>query len=729
MTPVSVGTATVTVTATDRAGSDTSAAQTFAVTVGAPANRPPEAAGVLAPVTLEEGGSAASVEVSGAFRDPDGDVLTYGASSSSPSVAAVSVSASVVTVTPVSAGMATVTVTATDRAGSNTSAAQTFAVTVGARRVNRAPTPFGTIPRQTLAAGGSQNLGLAHYFHDPDGDPLTFAVSSSDDAAVAVSISGSTAVLRPIGAGTAAVAVTAQDPGGLTAMHSFDVSVASPTTERVLAALVDFLDVQDADRLFSRGEIVDLLVRNEDSLRRFVWESSRNLVELDFDVLDYVTVEKARTDYPLGGGDVIEDAVSAISYVADLSRYDKILLFITPLEQGYPGCAAYLVPEWWYTPNGAFELGAAWLSGYDMMCVSKGRIAHEFGHTFGFNHSYALSCPKELPVPASLIDPTDKNDSCRNYDCVDENCTETRPIDSFIFANSDMDMLGGDHLHRYENLFPLHYQATWQAHAGWLSTDQVTVAERSGRYWVTTLESLDARPKALRLPLGLNHRAEPHSYLLQTRVFSPWTNQFSLPADADRCQVDVRLSANRIFDFGYETDINHRLTPFHTYFFDGFGQEVVNGQWRAYRGESIVRRETPFWDPYRGVRMEIVDCVEEDAERTAIQVSIDYSRLRADPPIVSSFDDTGATGTIRVTNGGTVPVSAGSVEIGGRHPAAFALRTDGCSSKVLAPGASCGIEVSFVGDFYVEGTHYHALLKIPNDDELAPELSVSLLGR
>ena len=78
-----------------------------------------------------------TVEVSGAFRDPDRDVLTYGATSSSPGVASVSVSGSTVTVTPVSEGTSTVTVTATDAGGSNTAATQTFRVTVSPPRTVR----------------------------------------------------------------------------------------------------------------------------------------------------------------------------------------------------------------------------------------------------------------------------------------------------------------------------------------------------------------------------------------------------------------------------------------------------------------------------------------------------------------------------------------------------------------------------------------------------------------
>ena len=121
------------------------------IAVGAPltffpgANRPPEPVGTLAPLTIGVDESPVTVEVSGAFRDPDGDRLAYGGSSSAPSVTSVSVSGSRVTVRPVSAGTAAVTVTATDIDGSNTTATQSFAVTV-ARLFTDHPIVAGVTP-------------------------------------------------------------------------------------------------------------------------------------------------------------------------------------------------------------------------------------------------------------------------------------------------------------------------------------------------------------------------------------------------------------------------------------------------------------------------------------------------------------------------------------------------------------------------------------------------------
>ena len=96
------------------------------------ANRPPAALGTLPDRTLAADGGAEVVDVAGAFRDPDGDALTWSAASSAPAVAMAQAAGGRVTLTPVAAGAATITVTATDTGGSNTTAAQRFVVTVAA---------------------------------------------------------------------------------------------------------------------------------------------------------------------------------------------------------------------------------------------------------------------------------------------------------------------------------------------------------------------------------------------------------------------------------------------------------------------------------------------------------------------------------------------------------------------------------------------------------------------
>ena len=93
-------------------------------------NLPPHPVGTLTSLRIEVDDPAPTVDVTGAFRDPDGDALTYAATSSASGIAAVAVSGGAVTLTPVATGTATITVTATDTSGSNTAATQAFTVEV-----------------------------------------------------------------------------------------------------------------------------------------------------------------------------------------------------------------------------------------------------------------------------------------------------------------------------------------------------------------------------------------------------------------------------------------------------------------------------------------------------------------------------------------------------------------------------------------------------------------------
>ena len=90
MTGVAEGRATVTVTAADPDG--LTAAQSAVVTVQQ-SNRAPEAVGSIPAQSLDPGGRV-TLDVTGYFRDPDGDALTYAATSSNAGVASVSMSGS-----------------------------------------------------------------------------------------------------------------------------------------------------------------------------------------------------------------------------------------------------------------------------------------------------------------------------------------------------------------------------------------------------------------------------------------------------------------------------------------------------------------------------------------------------------------------------------------------------------------------------------------------------------
>ena len=182
----------------------------------------PQAVGTLADLSLRVEDGDRTVDVSGAFSDPNDDDLAFAATSLNEAVATVATAGAVVTVTPLSGGRSTVTVTAMDEDGG--SAEQEFVATV----MNGAPSVVGTLADQDLQVGdGNEVVDVAGAFSDPEDDTLTYAASSSAPDVAAASVLGSRVTLRPVARGTATITVTATDIAGSNtpAELRFDVQV------------------------------------------------------------------------------------------------------------------------------------------------------------------------------------------------------------------------------------------------------------------------------------------------------------------------------------------------------------------------------------------------------------------------------------------------------------------------------------------------------------------------
>ena len=230
LTIIADGTCTITATASSTDDYGGARAQT-SVTVSPavalpPINLAPVAISTLGDHRLTTVGPAVTVDVSRAFEDPDGDSLSYTATSSDDDVAAVGVSGSTATIRPLAAGWAAVTVTASDPDG--LAATQIILVTVSL--VNQAPITVGTIVARTLTTGGrNATLDMSSSFADPDGDSLVYAAASTDRTVATVRLSGSVLTILPVGPGTAVAMVVVRDTSGLAATQSIPVTV-SPVT-------------------------------------------------------------------------------------------------------------------------------------------------------------------------------------------------------------------------------------------------------------------------------------------------------------------------------------------------------------------------------------------------------------------------------------------------------------------------------------------------------------------
>ena len=186
-------------------------------------NRAPQTAEAIPDQTVFLGDDK-PLDMQSYFTDPDDDALIYEATSSNTHVATASVSASVVTLMAINLGRADVSVTATDPGG--LTATQTFSVT-GEQPPNRAPQVSTSLPDQTLTLDEYEraSIDLNAYFTDPDGDALTYEVTSSNTHVATASVSSSTLTLVAGHLGRADVRVTASDSGDLTATQRFSLTV------------------------------------------------------------------------------------------------------------------------------------------------------------------------------------------------------------------------------------------------------------------------------------------------------------------------------------------------------------------------------------------------------------------------------------------------------------------------------------------------------------------------
>ena len=241
LTPGSEGNAEVTIHASDGISE---VQHTFRVFVGAAGEPDLKWVIPVPPQTLVVGRSPVVLDVSGYVA---GEVETWEAVSSNETAVSVSLSGSVVTLMPGSEGSSEVTISA--RRG-DLEVSGTFAVAVGAADGLEWIIP---VSPQTLKVGNSPLvLDLSR---NVVGEVETWQASSSNEAFVAVSMSGSVVTLTPVRAGSSEVTIRARR-GDLEVSGTFTVAVAPDSSppvsipdENLRAAVRSALGLEEGDTL------------------------------------------------------------------------------------------------------------------------------------------------------------------------------------------------------------------------------------------------------------------------------------------------------------------------------------------------------------------------------------------------------------------------------------------------------------------------------------------------
>ena len=250
----SLGTTTVTVTATDKYGD--SASSNFDVTV---INLEPKLDEPIGDKSVTIAIDAEPVSLEGRFSDgnlADDEMLTYSVTSSDDGIATATLADDMLTLTGISKGAVTITVTATDQYGD--SATDTFELT-SENLVPMVADPIGD--KSVTIAIDAPPVSLEGVFSDgnlADDEMLTYSVTSSDDGIATATLSEGMLTLAGISKGVVTIAVTATDKHGDSATDEFELTAKNDPPSVAM-------EIEDQELVLNHEPVViDLLDKFED---------------------------------------------------------------------------------------------------------------------------------------------------------------------------------------------------------------------------------------------------------------------------------------------------------------------------------------------------------------------------------------------------------------------------------------------------------------------------------
>ena len=430
--------------------------------------------------------------------------------------------------------------------------------------------------------------------------------------------------------------------------------------QKTLVALIGF---KNQENKITRQQAHDLIQNNPNSLNTFIKENSNNKAWLESDVLDWVELDKEADEYfsadNYDNEKYHDDAIAAISNLADLASYDRLILMGSRSERGNPGCYAYQTKRYVGPDNHYFGyfavMGGGGLADDVVGCLTPGRIAHEYGHTFGFGHIFETDCAIG-DLPQSLID--------RHFDnsCQNKGYWETYDTMSF-----DVN-------------YPL-YSAIWRSEAGWLEDDQVTVVSESGLYTLTQASLSSSGTKLLKIPIGQGLEGKQLYYYVEYRKKLGGFDEEEFIAKSQEYEVLVRHT-----DFNGGIENKDKIT---------YGYETAEGIREAITPLDVGQ---DYVDTYRNLSFR-VERLYEDQEMSVADIRVSLPALTILPSYVYRFsanDDQEQTVTLKNTSDDSWVVS--SLTMKGRHPNAFAVSNENCIDQPIMPQGKCEINVSRVRD-------------------------------
>ena len=408
-------------------------------------------------------------------------------------------------------------------------------------------------------------------------------------------------------------------------------------------------------------DIKQLVTENQNSLNKFIITNSNGKAWIDAEFLDWIDLEKP--SYVNYSTEFVDDVIDALSRnpEVNLGEIDRLVLMGTKGDDGI-GCYAKKIAETHGSQDqyhGSLAiLGGGMNSKEGFFCINPGRIAHEYGHTFNFDHAITLQCPlPDLKVPESLFD-------------VDGGQCE--------WGNSLMHDTMGD-----DADYPL-YSTVWRAEAGWIDESQVTTIDEFGVYPLEQSSVSSPGQKLLKIYIGQGMQKKDLFYYVEYRkklgLFDPpefgvWDGTYSA-GQSDAYNIVVRHS-----DF--------KWGPFYGDLFSYQGKDSRNR-------EKVLDLGVDFIDEYRDIRFS-VKSIKDDHDLSTVEIEVHPPRARIVPSYLYRVETEGETATFSVKNISSDDFRVNSASISGRTPDGFEITSNNCFDQIIAPNEQCDITVKRTG--------------------------------
>ena len=254
--PKNAGESSITVTATDTSGASVNVS--FIVTINTVREEKPVVTKPFPDLSFGEDNEK-EYDLGEYFNDAEG-LFTYSVTSTDPNVATADISdKGVLKITKKSPGTTTITVTAQNSIGEQV--VTSFTVTVQEAEtpdepVNIPPVAI-QIPNQTSYKGTVKTVDLSTYFSDPNGDSLSYSVSSANELVGTASVNGSTLSLTPKALGSTTITVTANDGKEGTVAQTFTFSVINATPVITLTNENAKQTITNENKVLIKGTVAD----------------------------------------------------------------------------------------------------------------------------------------------------------------------------------------------------------------------------------------------------------------------------------------------------------------------------------------------------------------------------------------------------------------------------------------------------------------------------------------